>query len=74
MIKIKAKIDKVKLTTLLEGRSIKWLYCQLVKMGIDINYRALIAILNNYSECKMTYALGICEILNITVEDIFYLQ
>jgi len=71
---MKAKIDKVKIVTLLEGRSIKWLCIQLVKMDINMNYRALISILNDNAECKITYALGIAKIFGVSVEDIFYLQ
>jgi len=71
---LKAKIDRQKIDQLLEGRSIKWLCNQLVKMDIDMNYRALISILNGYSECKITYALGIAKVFEVKVEELFCLH
>jgi len=43
-------------------------------MEIDMNYRALISILNGYAECKITYALGIAKVLEVNVEVLFYLH
>jgi len=73
-VALKAYCDKERLDILLDGRSIKWLCEKLNETGIDIEYPALLANVNNKVEWKLTYAMGIAKLFNVTIEDLFILK
>jgi DNA-binding XRE family transcriptional regulator len=62
------------LNTLLDGRSNTWLQKELVKYGIDLSSPGLSQVLSNKNECRLSYALAICQIFKCSVEKLFFLE
>lgn len=71
---LKIKINRGKLKYKLDRRDYKWLHEKLLEMKVSIKYPALTANLRNEVEWKLLYAYCICQILNCTIDDMFYLD
>jgi hypothetical protein len=70
---MKIQCDRFKINLKLDGRRIPWLVDRLNEYGIKIEYKALIQLLNNRSDWKLIYAVGVCKIFDCKIGDIFYL-
>lgn len=71
---MKAQCNKAKVELLLDGRQLKWLPEKLKDIGISIEYGTFLHLINNRNEWKLTYAMGVSQVLGVKVEDIFVLQ
>lgn len=71
---MKAYCDKEKIEELLDGRPVKWIVEKINEIGIEIEYKTFIAIFNNRNEWKLTYAMGLCKVFNLKIEDVFLLK
>jgi DNA-binding XRE family transcriptional regulator len=73
---MKAHCDRNKINELLESRKITWLTSKLKDMGIKIEYKHLVAMLNNKDdvEWRLSVAMGICKIFDKKINDLFILK
>lgn len=70
---MKILCDKVQINLKLDGRKIPWLVERLNEYGILIEYKALVQLLNNRSDWKLIYAVGVCHVFNCKIGDLFYI-
>jgi hypothetical protein len=71
---MKAFINRDKLNDLLESRRFTWLTSKLKDMGIKVEYKHLMSMVNGNSNIHLSVAMGICKIFNVKVEDLFELK
>lgn len=75
-MKVNAVIDRQKFNDLLKVH--KWSIVDfhelLRKEGLPVEYQAFGSILNGRTAWSLTYAMLVCKVLNLKVEDIFYLH
>lgn len=73
-IGLKVYCDRGNINKKLDGRRIQWLVDKYSEIGIDIEYKALVQLLNNRADWKLLYAVGICQIFKTKVGDLFYMD
>jgi hypothetical protein len=73
-MKQRVYIRKDKIDKYLDSRPIRWIVNQMDDIGIKIEYRSLLQILNNRNECRLLYAIGMCKIFEVEFDDIFYIK
>ena len=75
-MKVYAAIDRQKFNELLKAH--KWSIVDfhelLRKEGLPVEYQAFGSILNGRASWSLAYAMLVCKVLKVKVEDIFYLQ
>lgn len=71
---MKAYCNKEKILQILDGRPISHISTKMQELGFDIQYKTLLAIVNNKNEPKLSYAFGICKVLNAKIEQVFYYE
>lgn len=67
-------LDKVKLKEILDNRGMEYieLYTKAQELyGLSITYKGFMSLLQNRSTWKLLYAHAICEILKVSLMDIF---
>jgi len=73
-MKVKILCDRTQIDIRLDGRRIQWLVDKLNENGINIEYKALVQLLNNRADWKLTYAVGLCKIFQAKIGDLFYFE
>lgn len=71
---LKILCDRYQINEQLDGRRIQWLVDKYDEIGISIEYKALVQLLNNRADWKLLYAVGICQIFKTKVGDLFYMD
>jgi DNA-binding XRE family transcriptional regulator len=71
---VKILCDRTQIDIKLDGRRIKWLVERYNEIGINIEYKALVQLLNNRADWKLTYAVGLCQIFKVKIGDLFYFE
>ena len=71
---IKILCDRYKINEKLDGRRIPWLVEKLNENGFKIEYKALVQLLNNRSDWRLIYAVGLCKIFEAKIGDLFYID
>ena len=71
---LKVYCDRGNINKKLDGRRIQWLVDKMNENGYKIEYKALVQLLNNRSDWKLIYAVGICYIFKARIGDLFYLS
>ena len=66
--------DRSQVDIKLDGRRIKWLVERINEFGINIEYKLLVNLLNNHSDWKLLYAVGMCKVFQCKLGDLFYLD
>lgn len=75
--KTNAKIDKDKLLLILARKEMKIvdLYRELnEKYQLNIQYKTFLNVLDNIPTWRLSYAMCICEHLEVPIEELFYLE
>ena len=71
---MKILCDRSQVDIKLDGRRIKWLVERINEFGINIEYKLLVNLLNNHSDWKLLYAVGMCKVFQCKLGDLFYLD
>jgi hypothetical protein len=71
---MKAYCDKEEIKKQLDSRPLTYLITEMGKLGIKLSYESLGHIIAGRNSCKVDYALAMAQILNTTVERLFYLK
>lgn len=71
---MKILCDRDQINIKLDGRKIPWLVERLNDNGIKIEYKALVQLLNNRSDWRLVYAVGVCQIFQAKIGDLFYFE
>ncbi len=70
----KAYCKKDEIIKLLDRRPLKYIVEQMNERGYEIEYKNFLQLINNKSNFMLVYAFGIAEVLNVKIEDIFYVK
>ena len=71
---LKIFCDRENINQKMDGRRIQWLVDKYNEYGIIIEYKTLVQLLNNRSEWKLIYAVGLCYIFKSRIGDLFFLD
>jgi len=71
---LKVYCNRGQINKKMDGRRIQWLVEKLKNYGIIIEYKALVQLLNNRSEWKLIYAIGLCYVFQSKIGDLFFLD
>ena len=71
---IRMLCDKHQINIRMDGRKIPWLVEKLNDNGFKIEYKALVQLLNNRSDWRLIYAVGMCQIFQAKIGDLFYFE
>jgi hypothetical protein len=71
---LKIVCDRFQINLRLDGRKIPWLVEKFNENGFKIEYKALVQLLNNRSDWRLIYAVGLCSIFQARIRDLFYLE
>ena len=71
---LRVLIDREKLRAAMKGITFKYLHQQVVEFGLEVEYPTLMANLRNSVNWNLLYAWCVCEVLNVKIEDLFYLE
>lgn len=66
--------DRFQVNLRLDGRRIGWLVDRLNESGIKVEYKLLVNLLNNHSDWRLIYAVGLCKVFQCKIGDLFYLD
>ena len=64
--------DRYQINIKLDSRKIQWLVDKYNEIGILIEYKALVQLLNNRADWRLIYAIGLCQIFESRLGDLFY--
>jgi len=64
--------DRYQINIKLDSRKIQWLVDKYNEIGILIEYKALVQLLNNRADWRLIYAVGLCQIFESRLGDLFY--
>jgi len=64
--------DRYQINIKLDSRKIQWLVDKYNEIGILIEYKALVQLLNNRADWRLIYAVGLCQIFDSRLGDLFY--
>jgi len=73
-IGLKILCDRYQINLKLDGRKIPWLVEKFNDNGFKIEYKALVQLLNNRSDWRLIYAVGLCQIFEAKIGDLFYFE
>ena len=71
---MRAYLATKKVKLLLDGRPIKFLSDRMNEMGIKMDYNNFLQLYHNRSNWLLLYGLAVAKILNVSIEDIFYIE
>lgn len=70
---MKILCDRDQINIKLDGRRIQWLVDRLNEYEVNIEYKALVQLLNNRADWKLVYAVGVCHVFKCKIGDLFYI-
>jgi hypothetical protein len=71
---MKAYINQDKVKIALDSRPLKYISDKMNEMGIEIQYNNFLHLYHNRINWLLIYAMAVAEILNVPMEDLFYIE